>query len=242
MLTLNICALLHKLLNSSSYTLEQAVGAPGDAAKRFGRSALHDAAAAERAGLRAEKIVGVACPPWWLPPFMANDGQALSSNQVAHVDVGDGKPHCDLMSNQFADQPKPADSPSHAPPASESSNPVRSLSSVAKGRETINRWTSSTLLCALVFVLSVYAFNGKVPTPFLLHAAYTPLCPAAAPCSPCSPYSLRLAPRLHPHLQEFRTMYAQDSARKKGTKMLNHRARSPKVHRTCQFIMRQSFS
>ena len=70
--------------------------------------------------------------------------------------------HCDLMSNQPTGQPKPADSPFHAPTASESSNPVRSLSSIAKGREMIDWWTSSTLLCALFFALSVlYAFNGK---------------------------------------------------------------------------------
>ena len=42
---------------------------------------------------------------------------------------------------------------------------MRSLSSIAKGRETINSWTSSTLLCAFVFVLSVYAFYAKVPFP-----------------------------------------------------------------------------
>lgn len=178
--------------HSSSHTLEQAAGAPGDAAKRFGRSALLDAAASERAGLRAEKNEGVACPPWWLPPFMANHGQAHSGNQVAHVDVDDGKPHCDLMSNQSAGQPKPAANPLHAPPSSESSIPVRSLSSIAKGRETIDWWASSTLLCAFVFVLSVYAFNGKVP--FLLRAASTLLCPAAAPCSPCSPCPLLPSP------------------------------------------------
>ena len=157
--------------------LEQALGMPDDAAKRFGRSALLDAAAAERAGLRVEKNEGVACPPWWLPPCMANHGQAHSSNQVAHIDVDDGKPQCDLMSNQSAGQSKPADRPSHAPPSSDSSNPVRSLSSIPKGRETIDWWTSSSLLCAFVFVLILYAFNGKVPTPFLLRAAYTPLCP-----------------------------------------------------------------
>ena len=43
-------------------------------------------------------------------------------------------------------------------------------------------------------------------------------------------------------IPEFRTMYPQDRARKKGAKVLNRTARSPKVHRTCQFMMRQSFS
>ena len=128
---------------------------------------------------------GVACPPWWLPPFMANhDGQVHSGNQVlAHVDVDDGKPHRDLMSDQSAEQPKPADSPSHG--------------------ATIGLCTSSALLCAFVFLLSVYAFNGKVPTPFLLCAActlfsllqsalYTHLAALPAPCS------LHLGPLRHP--------------------------------------------
>ena len=229
---------------SSSHTLEQAVGAPDDAAKRFGRSALLNAAATERAGLRVEKNEGVACPPWWLPPFMANDGQAHSGNQVAHVDVDDGKPDRDVKSYQSAEQPTPADCPSHAPPSSESSNSVRPLSSIAKGRDATDWWTSSTLLCAFVFVLSVYAFNGQVP--FLLRAASIPvyallLCTLLPPFPP-APCSMRLAPRPHPLLQEFTTMYAQDGARKKAAKVLNRTARSPKVHRTCQFMMRQNFS
>ena len=151
---------------------------PDDAAQRFGRSAPLDAAAAERAGLRGEKSKGVACPPpWWLPPFMATNGQAHSSNQVAHVDVDNGKPNCDLMSHQSVGQPKPADSPSHALPSSESSKPVRSLTSIAKGRERINSWTSSTLLCTLFFIVSVYAFDAKVPTTFLLLRAACTLLP-----------------------------------------------------------------
>ena len=182
---------------SSSHTLEQAVGAPDDAAKRFGRSALLDAAATERSGLRVEKNEGVACPPWWLPPFMANDGQAHSGNQVAHVDIDDGKPDRDLKSYQSAEQPTPADCPSHAPPSSESSNSVRPLSSIAKGRDATDWWTSSTLLCAFVFVLSVYAFNGKVP--FLLRAVSIPvyalLQHTAPPFSPCP---LLHAPRAAP--------------------------------------------
>lgn len=80
---------------SSSHTLEQAIGAPDNAAKHFERRAPLDAA--ERAGLRVEKSEGVACPPWWLPPFLANHGQVHSGNQVAHVD--DGKPHRDLTSH-----------------------------------------------------------------------------------------------------------------------------------------------
>ena len=188
---------------SSAQTLEQAVGVPDDAAKRFGHSAPVDAAAAERAGLRVEENEGVACPPWWLPPFMANHGQAHSGNQVAHVDANDGKPHRVFMSDQSAEQPTPADSPSHAPLSSESSNPVRSLSSIAKARDTTDWWTSSTLLCAFVFVLSVYAFTGKVP--FLLRAASTllyalllhPAPPGAAPPPP-APCPLLPAPRAAP--------------------------------------------
>ena len=101
-----------------------------DAAKRFGL----DAAAAERAGLRGENDEGIACPPWWLPPFIANHGQVH------------GKPHHDLMSHQSAEQPKPAGSPSHG--------------------EAIGLWTSSALLCAFVFLLKVYDFNGKVTNSF----------------------------------------------------------------------------
>ena len=97
----------------SLHTLGQAVGVPDDASKRFGRSAPLDAVATERAGLRVDENEGVACPPWWLPPFMANHGQFHSDNEVlAHIDVHDGKPHRDLMSHESAEQPKPADSPS----------------------------------------------------------------------------------------------------------------------------------
>ena len=124
---------------------------------------------------------------------MANHGQALSGNQVAQVDANDGKPvgkpHRNLMSGQSAEQPKPADSPSPAPSSSESSNPVHPLSYIAKERETIGWWTSSFLLCAFVFVLSVYAFNGKVYDPELVHSfvpccAQLPLLPCAAPAPP----------------------------------------------------------
>jgi len=82
---------------------------------------------------------------------------------VAHNgDVDDGKPHRDLMSHPSAEQPSPADSPS----LSESFDPVRPLPFIAKGREMIAWWTSSALLCALMFLLcSLYAFDGKVSTP-----------------------------------------------------------------------------
>ena len=209
---------------------------PDDAAQRFGRSAPLDAAAAERAGLRGEKSEGIACPPpWWLPPFMANHGQAHSGNQAAHVDVDDGKPRCDLMSQQSVGQrqlPKPADSPSHALPSSESSRPVRSPTSIAKGRETINSWTSSTaLLCAFVFVVSVYAFNAKVPTtPFLLRAACTLLPPHFAPCT--LPSTAPRAAPAHPQLRVPHCVRGQIRMRKKGAQVLNCKARSPEVHNT----------
>ena len=142
---------------SSSHTLEQAVGAPDDAAKRFGRSALLNAAATERAGLRDEKNEGVACPPWWLPPFMANHGQAHTGNQVARADFDDGKPHRDLISHQPADQPTPDDSPLRVHPSSEFFYTfMHPLPLIAKGCKTL------ALLCVLLFLLSSYALNGKV--------------------------------------------------------------------------------
>ena len=135
---------------------------PDDAAKRFGRSASLDTAAAEGAGLRVEnKEEGVACPPWWLPSFMADSG----GNQEAHVDVDNGKPHRDLTRDQPAEQLTPANSPSHALPSSEPFDPVRPLSFIVKGCETIALWTSSALLCALLFLLSAVTFNGKVCAP-----------------------------------------------------------------------------
>lgn len=161
-----------------------------------------NAAATEHAGLRVEEKEGAACPPWWLPPFLANHGQVHSGNQVlAHVDVHDGK-HRDFMSHQPAEQPEPADSPSHLSPSFESLNLVRPLSCIAKGRETINSWTSCALLSAFVFLLSVCSFNGKVPTPFLpARAAWTLLFALLHPLlspAPCSLCSLLPAPRAHP--------------------------------------------
>ena len=159
---------------------------PDDSAKRFGRSASLDTAAAEGAGLRVEnKKEGVACPPWWLPSFMADSG----GNQEAHVDVG--KPmHRDLTRHQPAEQLTPDNRPSHALPSSEPFDPVRPLSFIAKGCETIAWWTSSALLCALLFLLSADAFNGKVSTylraacPFLPLAAFTPRQPLPLPHCP----------------------------------------------------------
>ena len=155
----------------SMHVLGQAAGVPDDASKRFGRSAPLDAVATERAGLRVDENEGVACPPWWLPPFMANHGQVHSDNEVlAHIDAHDGKPHRDLMSHESAEQPKPADSPSRG--------------------ETIGLWISSALLlCTSILLLGVYASNGKVHTPFLLLTACTrsPLLHPSASCTPAPP-------------------------------------------------------
>ena len=150
---------------SSSHTLEQAVGAPDDAAKRFGRSAPLDAAAAERAGLRVKKTEGVACPPWWLPPLMADYGQVHSGTQVLVRDgIDDGKPHRNFMSDQSAEQLTPPESPSHAHPCAEASNSVRPRSSIAEGAETLNLWTSSALLCAFILLLSLKLSRREVRT------------------------------------------------------------------------------
>ena len=141
-----------------------------DAAKRFGRSAPLDPAATELAELHVQKDEGVACPPWWMPSFLAIHGQVHSGNQVAGVDVADGEPHRDLTSHQPAGQRTPADSPPHAAPSSEQSDPVRPLSFIAKGRETIVWWTaSSALLCALLFFLSAGALSRKVSTNLPVH-------------------------------------------------------------------------
>ena len=174
---------------------------PADAAKGFAHSASLDPTTTERAQ-RVEKEEGVACPPWWLPLFIGDH------DPVHSVDVDGDKSRRDLTSHQSAEQPTPADH--HVPyPSSESFDPVRPLSFTAKGREMIAWcWTSSALLCALLFLLSAYVFNGKVATSLLLHAACTPLRPA-----PC--YTLHLAPRsrtlstFHPG---FRTMAAEPDA------------------------------
>ena len=148
---------------SSSHTLEQAVGAPDDAAKRFGRSAPLDAAAAERAGLRVKKTEGVACPPWWLPPLMADYGQVHSGTQVlVHIGIDDGKPHRNFMSDQSAEQLTPPDSPSRALPCAEASNSVSPRSSIAEGAETLNLWTSSALLRAFILLLSLKLSRREV--------------------------------------------------------------------------------
>ena len=139
---------------------------PADEAKGFAYSALIDPTATERAGLRVEKKEDVACQLWWLPVILGAHGGG---------DVDDGKPHRDLTSHQPAEQPTPADSPSHAPPSSESFDPVSQLSFIARGREMITWCTSSALLCALLFLLSAYAFNGKVATSLLSCAQHAHL-------------------------------------------------------------------
>ena len=193
-------------------TTYSADAVPDDAAKGFGRSASLDAAAAEGAKPRGKTEEGVACPLQWLPVMLGANDPVPSGNRVVTThdggDVDDGTPHRDLTSHQPAEQPTPADIRSHAPPSSASFDPVRPLSSIAKGREMIAWWTSSALMCALLFLLSAYVSNGKVATFLLLRAACTPLRPA-----PC--YTLHLAPRsrtlstFHPG---FRTMAAEPDA------------------------------
>ena len=59
-------------------------------------------------------------------------------------------------------------------------------------------WTSSALVCALLFLLSAYVFNGKVAPSLLLRAACTPLRPAPWPACPCTShqdFSLAIAPQ-----------------------------------------------
>ena len=77
-------------------------------------------------------------------------------------DVDDGKPHRDLSHEPT--EPTPVVSPSRAPPSSESFDLACPLPFIAIGREMIAWWASSALLCAIVFLLSVHAFNGKVST------------------------------------------------------------------------------
>ena len=128
--------------------------------------------------------MGVACPLQWLPVMLGANDPVPSGNRVVTThdggDVDDGTPHRDLTSHQSAKQSTLADIRAHAPLSSASFDPVRPLSSIAKGREMIAWWTSSALLCALLFLLSAYVFNGKVATSLLLRAACTPLRPA--PC------------------------------------------------------------
>ena len=148
---------------------------PDDAAKGFGRSALLDAAAPEGAKPRGKTEEGVAYALWWMPVILGVHDPVPSGNRVVttrdSVDVDDGTPHRDLTSHQSAEQPTPANIRSRAPPSSASFDPVRPLSSIAKGREMIAWWTSSALMCALLFLLSAYVSNGKVATSLLLRAA-----------------------------------------------------------------------
>ena len=185
-------------------------------AKGFADNASLDPIATERAGLRVEKEEGIACQPWWLPVILgAHDG-----------DVDDGKPHRDLTSHQSAEQPTPADSRSHAPPSSESFDPVRPLSFIANGREMVAWWTPSALLCALLFLLSAFAFNGKVTTSLLLRAACTPLRPA--PCT--STHSL---PHPPPCILPSAPRPQYWKPKKKGVDVLKGKARSPEVRLAC---------
>ena len=121
---------------------------------------------------------------------MGDRGQVVYSGN----DVADGK----RTSHQPAEQLTPADIPSHAPLSSEPFDPVRPLSFIAKRREMTAWWTSSALLCALMFLLSAYAFNGKVPTSL---------------SSSCTPCALFRTPA--PHF-EFRTMAAEPDAEEGG--------------------------
>ena len=153
--------------------------------KGFAHSSSLDPTATERAGLRVEKEEGVACPLQWLPVMLGANDPVPSGNRVVTTathdggDVDAGTPHRDLMSHQPAEQPTPADIRSHAPPSSAWFDPVRPLSSIAKGSEMIAWWTSSALMCALLFLLSAYVSNGKVANSLLLRAACTPLRPAS---------------------------------------------------------------
>ena len=125
---------------------------------------------------------GVAYASWWMPVMLgvAHDG-----------DVDDGKPPRDLSHEPT--EPTPVVSPSRALPSSEPFDLVRRpLPFIAIGREMIAWWASSALLCAIVFLLSVYAFNGKV----------CPLIAQRALVSPCTPliHSIHLPPLRHPPL------------------------------------------
>jgi hypothetical protein len=127
-------------------------------------------------------VEGVAYASWWMPVMLG----------VAHDDgdVDDGKPHRDLSHGPT--EPTPVVSPSRAPPSSESFDLACPLPFIAIGREMIAWWASSALLCAIVFLLSVHAFNGKVST-YLFFAQRALL-------SPCTPliHSLHLPPLPHP--------------------------------------------
>jgi len=120
---------------------------------------------------------------------------------------------------------------------------VRPLSSIAKDRDMIAWWTSSALLCALLFLLSAYVFNGKVATSLLLRAACTPLRPA-----PC--YTLHFAPLPHPppFTLSFAPWPQYWTPKKKGTEVLEGKTRSPEVRalprlpRVPLYTLHQDFS
>ena len=179
-------------------------------AKGFAHTASLDPTAMERTGLRVEKEEGVACQPWWLPVMLGVHDAVLSGNLVVVTthdggDVDDGTPHHDLTSHQSAEQPTPADIRAHAPPASASFDPVRPVSFIAIGREMVAWWTSSALMCALLFLLSAYVFNGKVAT-LLSSCTQLALLFALRPAN-----TLHLAPRCT-LLFAFRTMAAGPGA------------------------------
>ena len=108
---------------------------------------------------------------------------------VAHDDgdVDDHKPHRDLSHGPI--EPTPVVNPSRAPPSSESFDLACPLPFIAIGREMIAWWASSALLCAIVFLLSVHAFNGKV----------CPLIAQRALLSPCTPLIYTLCTSRHSH-------------------------------------------
>ena len=132
---------------------------------------------------------GVAYASWWMPVMLG----------VAHDDgdVDDGKPHRDLSHEPT--ETTPVVSPSRAPPSSELFDLACPLPFIAIGREMITWWASSALLCAIVFLLSVYAFNGKVSTYLFFRAACTPV----AVCTRLI-HSLHLPPHSHTHHFESR--------------------------------------
>ena len=114
---------------------------------------------------------------------------------VAHDgDVDDGKPPRDLSHKPT--EPTPVVSPSRALPSSEPFDLVRRpLPFIAIGREMIAWWASSAMLCAIVFLLSVHAFNGKVST-YLFFAQRALL-------SPCTPLIYTLCTSRHSHTLHF---------------------------------------
>ena len=167
-------------------------------------------------------------PLQWLPVILgAHDPVPSAGSRVVTThdadDVDDGTPHRDLTSHQSA-EPTPTEIRSHAPLSSASFDPVRPLPSIPKSREMIAWWTSSALLCALLFLLSAYVFNGKVATHFSppAHSVHSSSpCVLLTPCTSrhASPSSLSSAP-----------WPPQDRLpKKKGARVLKGKARSPEV-------------